>query len=142
MDMWKRFVFTLIWIVRLRVLFLLFLFGVQHDFHISWLTVTRRARWVPLVEQVLIILRSSSFFGYVQIAQSLVFCVVPLYLSMSFLLDIVFSVFRFTASSYILSILKLVLSTDGRHCYGCKTTLPFQPSVCIRIKQTSYRNEN
>jgi hypothetical protein len=97
---------------------------------------------VPLVEQVLIILRSSSFFGYVQIAQSLVFCVVPLYLSMSFLLDIVFSVFRFTASSYILSILKLVLSTDGRHCYGCKTTLPFQPSVCIRIKQTSYRNEN
>ena len=109
---------------------------------IVYLTVTRRARWVPLVEQVLIILRSSSFFGYVQIVQSLVFCVVSLYLYMSFLLDIVFSVFRFTASSYILSIFKLVLSTDGRHCYGCKTTLPFQPSVCIRIKQTSYRNEN
>ena len=120
MDMWKRFVFTLIWIVRLRVLFLLFLFGVQHDFHISWLTVTRRARWVPLVEQVLIILRSSSFFGYVQIAQSLVFCAVSLYLSMSFLLDIVFSVFRFTASSYILSILNLFFQPTVDIAMGAK----------------------
>ena len=51
-----------------------------------------------------------------------------------------FSVFRLTTSSYPLSIFKLVLSTDGRHCYGCKTTLPFQPSFCIRIKQTSYRD--
>jgi hypothetical protein len=53
-------------------------------------------------------------------------------------------IFCFSVYCFYLHIkyLKLVLSTDGRHCYGCKTTLPFQPSVCIRIKQTSYRNEN
>jgi hypothetical protein len=79
--------------------------GVQHDFHIRWcscrLTVTRR---VPLVKQEMLTLpehlSSILVFSDVRVAQSLVFCIMFCRSSfVLFLLPIVSSVPRFTASS-------------------------------------------